>query len=136
MKQVFTLFFLLVGIAVFSQQKQNTEARTTSTTTTTTITSESKDQTVPVAGQRTAASSSQTRTSAANPVSYDVNDPYLGRKAEFLKNLTVPELPVDFPTYQKQWSYEDYNQVVDAYYKQHKEILTEKVKARIAQIGQ
>src|ERR1700757_3767552 len=36
-----------------------------------------------------------------NPI--DENDIYEGRKAEFLGNLTVSELPADFPTYDKSY---------------------------------
>jgi hypothetical protein len=62
---------------------------------------------------------------------YDVNQPYMGRKAEFLGNLTVSELPADFPQYDKAWSLKDYNGVVDAWYMLHMDILRPRVKAKI-----
>jgi hypothetical protein len=56
-----------------------------------------------------------------------VNDKYMGRSAEFLGDMTVKEMPSDFPVYEKTMSREDYDKVVHAYYVRHTEILTEKV---------
>jgi len=61
----------------------------------------------------------------------DENDAYMGRKAEFLNNLTVSELPVDFPRYDKSYGLGGYNIVVDNYYAQHTDILKPGVKAKI-----
>lgn len=60
----------------------------------------------------------------------DENDPYQGRKAEFLNNLTVSELPSDFPKYDKSLGIRGYNQMVDNYYINHLNILKPAVKAK------
>jgi hypothetical protein len=61
----------------------------------------------------------------------DENDTYMGRKAEFLGNLTVNELPTDFPKYDKSYGLRYYNNLVDNYYGAHKDILKEKVRQKI-----
>jgi hypothetical protein len=63
----------------------------------------------------------------------DENDTYMGRKAEFLGNLTVSELPSDFPVYDKSYGLRYYNNLVDNFYGSHKDILQEKVKVKIDQ---
>lgn len=79
----------------------------------------------------------QSRTSASSvkaessPLPYNVNDKYMGRRDEFLNNLTVTELPADFPVYEKQWGLKEYNAVVDAYYMNHMELLKPKVKQKV-----
>lgn len=59
------------------------------------------------------------------------NDIYMGRKAEFLNNLTVTELPSDFPKYDKSYGLKYYNNIVDNYYGAHKDILKPGVKEKI-----
>lgn len=65
--------------------------------------------------------------------SIDENDPYMGRKAEFLNNLTISELPADFPKYDKSYGLRYYNNIIDNYYSLHKDILKEKVRKKIEQ---
>src|ERR1035437_458333 len=66
-----------------------------------------------------------------NPI--DENDVYMGRKDEFLGNLTVNELPADFPKYEKSYGLRYYNNIVDNFYASHKDILKEKVRQKIEQ---
>ena len=67
------------------------------------------------------------------PVNKNINedDVYMGRKAEFLNNLTVSELPADFPKYNKSYGLKYYNNLVDNYYGAHKDILKPRVKEKI-----
>ena len=62
------------------------------------------------------------------------DDIYMGRKAEFLNNLTVTELPSDFPKYDKSYGLKYYNNLVDNYYGAHKDILKPGVKAKIEKL--
>jgi hypothetical protein len=107
MRSILTLFFVFSAIGAFAQ------ART------------SDQQT----NSRGSSSSSQVRESA--PLPYNVDDKYMGRKAEFLGNTILADLPADFPVYDKKWSLKDYNKVVDAYYSKHLDILKESVKQKI-----
>lgn len=61
----------------------------------------------------------------------DENDAYMGRKVEFLGNLTVSELPADFPKYDKSYGLRYYNNLVDNYYGSHKDILKPKTREKI-----
>ena len=80
---------------------------------------------------RSAATSSQSRSVAIAPLPYNVDDKYMGRRDEFLNDITLPELPADFPAYEKQWSLKEYNQVVDAYFLNHKDILKDRVREKL-----
>ena len=51
------------------------------------------------------------------------DDPYQGRKQEFLNQLIIDKLPDDFPKYEKGSGIKAYNNIVDAYYRQHPAIL-------------
>jgi hypothetical protein len=53
----------------------------------------------------------------------DENDPYQGRKDEFLAQIILKELPNDFPKYEKWMGVRHYNQIIDEYYKKHLDIL-------------
>lgn len=64
----------------------------------------------------------------------DENDMYQGRKEEFLSQLTVKELPSDFPKYEKWMGVRHYNEVIDDYYKKHLDILIPSVKQKMSQI--
>ena len=150
MKQIFTVLFLLVGLTVFSQQKaatKQTAAKPQSTASAAKTAPVVKPAVTPAAAEikpavttaeassstdapspRTAASSSQTR---AVPLPYDVDDKYMGRKDEFLNDIVLSELPSDLPVYEKQWSLKEYNQVVDAYFINHKDILKDRVRDKI-----
>ena len=66
-----------------------------------------------------------------NPI--DENDVYMGRKDEFLGNLTVNELPADFPKYEKSYGLRYYNNIVDNFYASHKDILKAHVRQKIEQ---
>jgi len=156
MKQVFTLLLVSAGITVFAQEK------TAKTATATPPVKETKQvapapvsaasrtapgelqkpatppstETQAMPDPRTAATSSQVRTVQPAPLPYDVNDKYMGRKDEFLNDITLPELPADFPVYDKQWSLKEYNQVVDAYFINHKDILKERVREKVELLQQ
>lgn len=131
MKQILTLSILLVSISVFAQQK-NVAKETPATNRVEPIKAQSAD--AGVGSPRTAASSSQSRTAEPAPLPYNVDDRYMGRKEEFLGNLTVKELPADFPVYEKQWSLKEYNQVVTAFYYNHMDIVKENVKTKLAML--
>jgi hypothetical protein len=81
--------------------------------------------------KREASSSTKSQTTTAATLPYDVNDKYMGRKAEFLYQMTVTELPSDFPVYEKQWGVKEYNAVVDAYYRNHMSLLKPYVQAKM-----
>lgn len=63
-----------------------------------------------------------------NPI--DVNDIYMGKKLEFLKMITLSELPNDFPKYHQVMSFVDYDGVVEQYFKEHKNILKDAYKTK------
>jgi hypothetical protein len=86
--------------------------------------------------KRTPETSMQKSANPVGAVPYDVEDRYMGRKAEFLNMLTVSKLPEDFPVYDKQWSVKDYNEVVQAYLINHQDILKPKVKEKILLVQQ
>jgi hypothetical protein len=123
MKQILTLSFLLIGLNVFSQQQKVSSPEVKGAEP-----AANKENTI----TRTPGTSSQVRATEPVKSPYDVNDRYMGRSAEFLSNLTVSELPADFPVYEKQWGLKEYNQVVDAYYRNHLNIVNEKVKAKLS----
>ncbi len=64
----------------------------------------------------------------------DENDAYQGRKEEFLSQLTVKELPSDFPKYEKWMGVRHYNEAITDYYKKHLDILIPSVRQKISQI--
>lgn len=63
----------------------------------------------------------------------DENDAYQGRTEEFLSQITLKELPVDFPKYEKWMGVRHYNEVVSDYYKKHLDILIPSVKQKLTQ---
>jgi hypothetical protein len=126
MKQVFTLSFLLVGFLSFSQQRQENTVQKTSANV-----AESKPGSA-LDSHRSASLTSRGQVRIqATPLPYDIEDKYMGRKSEFLNNLTVTELPSDFPVYDKQFSLKEYNAAVDAFYLNHQEILKNKTKEKL-----
>lgn len=60
----------------------------------------------------------------------DENDPYQGRKQEFLSKIILSDLPLDFPKYEKWMGVRNYNQIIDDYFKNHMDILKDKVKKK------
>jgi hypothetical protein len=122
MKQIFTVSFLLIAIAAFSQQKNGD-------------TNPPKPQQNQVTAQGSdlnrPSGTVRRRSTPVTPLPYDVNDKYMGRKAEFLGNLTVSELPSDFPAYEKIWSLKEYNQVVLAFYYNHRDIVRKGVNDKL-----
>jgi hypothetical protein len=116
----------MLGLSLFSQQQSKVEKTPASS-----VKSETpKQEQTP--NLRTSVSASHVQSSPAAPLPYDTEDKYMGRKAEFLNQMTVSELPADFPVYEKQWSLNDYNLVVEAYYRNHQGILKERVKQKLA----
>ena len=63
----------------------------------------------------------------------DENDYYQGRKEEFLSQITLKELPLDFPKYEKWMGVKSYNQIIDEYYRKHLDILKPIVKNKLTQ---
>ncbi|MHB8261954.1 MAG: hypothetical protein ACYDCN_15130 [Bacteroidia bacterium] len=70
-------------------------------------------------------------TKPAYKSSIDENDIYMGRKNEFLSNLTVNELPADFPKYEKSYGLRYYNNLVDNFYTTHKLLLKDGPRQKI-----
>ncbi len=114
MKKVITSLFIMIGIGAFAQERSATSSNNASQS-----------------PQRSGSSSTQTKTTEATPLPYDVNDKYMGRKDEFLNSMIVTELPADFPVYDKQWGVKEYNAVIDAYFMTHMDILKERVKQKV-----
>lgn len=61
----------------------------------------------------------------------DENDAYQGRKEEFLAQITLKELPSDFPKYEKWMGVRHYNQIIDEYYKKHLDILIPSLRQKL-----
>lgn len=81
--------------------------------------------------QKSQNNSSSTNPSSSNNFQLDENDPYQGRKVEFLNQLIISEIPSDFPKYEKWMGVKHYNQIIDDYYKNHLDILKEKVRNKL-----
>jgi hypothetical protein len=64
----------------------------------------------------------------------DENDPYQGRKEEFLSQITLKELPTDFPKYEKWMGIRHYNEVISEYYQKHLDIVTPSVRHKLTQV--
>lgn len=63
----------------------------------------------------------------------DENDAYQGRTEEFLSQITLKQLPSDFPKYEKWMGVRHYNEIISDYYKQHLDIVTPIVKQKLTQ---
>ncbi|MES2515246.1 MAG: hypothetical protein V4580_13930 [Bacteroidota bacterium] len=63
----------------------------------------------------------------------DENDTYQGRKEEFLSQITLKELPTDFPKYEKWMGIRHYNEIISEYYQKHLDIVTPSVKQKLTQ---
>jgi hypothetical protein len=131
MQKTFTFLFVFAGLGLFAQSKTSSPAQTQPVNPRTTVTSVQSDDQQDPKNNRTVSSTVQTRTSETPYLGYDMNEKYMGRTAEFLNVLNVPELPADFPVYDKAWSLKDYNGVVDAYYINHMDLLKPKYKQKI-----
>lgn len=66
-----------------------------------------------------------------NRFQLDENDQYQGRKDEFLSQLVIKDIPDDFPKYEKWMGVKHYNEIIEDYYKNHLEIVKEKVKNKL-----
>ncbi|MDQ3047161.1 MAG: hypothetical protein M3R27_06400 [Bacteroidota bacterium] len=107
MKSLLLSILLLTGVSVFAQTGNSTD-------------------------KNSARSGASAVKATHSPLPYDVNDKYMGRKAEFLNNLTVNELPADFPVYNKSLDLKQYNAIVDEFYRNHPGILKEHVKKKVS----
>ena len=58
------------------------------------------------------------------------NDQYMGKEKEFLNMITLSALPLDFPKYQKGWTFVQYDGETEKYFRDHKDILKESYKAK------
>ena len=134
MKQFFTLLFLSASSFMIAQTTTkasvptNSDTKDTKTETPKIITSDNNQASDNLPNPRTASSSSQSHIAV---LPYDVTDKYMGRTNEFLNLIILSELPSDFPLYDPRWTLDDYNQVVDAYFIMHKEILKDKPKEKL-----
>lgn len=72
---------------------------------------------------QTAAPAKQQEVKTGDVFQLNENDPYQGRKEEFLAQITLKELPADFPKYEKWMGVKHYNEIIDEYYKKHLDIL-------------
>lgn len=138
MKQLFTLLFFSSAIFLVAQ----TKTQTTTTSDNNVVPSQTEIKVEPAStspastntqsdnlpNPRSASSSTQSHIAI---LPYDVTDKYMGRKNEFLNLIILTDLPSDFPLYDPRWSLDDYNQVVDAYFIMHKEILKDKPKEKL-----
>ena len=116
MKNLITACLMIINLSLFAQEK---------------VVVTQQKSSPQASSPRTAATSARTENKAVEPLTYDVNDKFMGRKNEFLNMIIVPELPSDFPIYDKQWGVKEYNAVIDAYFMTHKDILKERVKQKI-----
>lgn len=94
-----------------NQKKQQQKNNASSTTT---LNSSKKVETIP------------------NNFQIDENDQYQGRREEFLSQMIVKEIPSNFPKYEKWMGVRHYNEIIEEYYKQHLDIVTEKVKNKLS----
>jgi len=89
--------------------------------------------------QQKAESENKNHSVASIPVSggFQLNeeDEYQGRKQEFLSQITVQEIPSDFPKYNKSYGVEKYNGLVEKFYGSHKDILIESVRRKLESQG-
>lgn len=125
MKKIFTVFLLFASTGMWAQVSVSKQEQTAPQ-------NPAPNSTV----QHPPAPSVRVQTSAPLTLPYDVNDMYMGRKAEFLSSMIVKELPADFPKYKKEWSVKDYNAIVDNYYTTHLDILKENPKQKILLLKQ
>ena len=94
--------------------------------------SQTQKSTTPKSSHGTTNSSNSKKVETSSPgFQLDENDPYQGRKSEFLNQIIVPEIPVDFPKYEKWMGVRHYNEVIEDYYKKHPDILKESVKNKL-----
>ena len=63
--------------------------------------------------------------------SINEDDPYQGRRQEFMDMLTTGYLPVDFPQYQKGIGIKAYNELVMQYLRAHPDIVIPKVREKL-----
>ncbi|MCC6182779.1 MAG: hypothetical protein IT237_13210 [Bacteroidia bacterium] len=73
---------------------------------------------------------SSSRVGTSNYKAIDENDSYLGKKEEYLRMITLNELPSDFPKYQKGMSFVEYDNLTNQYFKNHISILKEAYRAK------
>lgn len=118
MKNILTACLMIASLTAFAQNNATNTQQNTNP---------------PASQDRTARSSSKTQvtTAPSEPLPYDVNDKYMGRKDEFLFMTTLKELPSDFPVYAKQWGVKEYNGVIESYFMNHIDILKDNVKPKI-----
>lgn len=134
---IFTLTFLSISQNILSQESQSTRAEKKPSDTS------KKRTTDGTSGLRTKSTSSvnpNNTTTGQKQVDtqgksfqLDENDPYQGRKEEFLSQITLNELPSDFPKYEKWMGIKSYNQIIDEYYRKHLDILKPVVRNKLTQ---
>jgi hypothetical protein len=78
--------------------------------------------------RQTAQAISNASSNYINPV--DENDQYMGKENEFLNMITLSSLPSDFPKYQKGWTFTEYDNQTEKYFKEHISILKEVYKSK------
>lgn len=138
MKTLFIICFFSISQYVFSQQNnpkhvgessQNTEKKSSSSNTSQLKTKVSTSSAVAKNNNTQPQVDTQGKS-----FQLDENDMYQGRKEEFLSQLTVKELPSDFPKYEKWMGVRHYNEAISDYYKKHLDILIPSVKQKMTQI--
>jgi hypothetical protein len=133
MKNITTIIFITLFLISFSVSAQNKEAKAANNP-------ELKLQSEKERKENGSRAKSQSLSAVTPPtpisientaLQLDENDIYQGRKGEFLGNLTVKELPLDFPKYEKKLGIRGYNQKVDEFYASHLEIVTPSLRQKL-----
>ena len=131
-KIVFILCFIGMGQTVFSQQNNSKQTEKKQSVKNGTL---SGNPDIKVKATTTKASGNSTGQSPVDTqgksFQLDENDAYQGRKDEFLAQITLKELPQDFPKYEKWMGVRNYNQIIDEYYKKHLDILIPSLKQKL-----
>ena len=112
---IFTISF--TGISLFGQA-QNAQQTTVSDT---------------KAGFTKSTKLSNTSNTVVSQPVRNTQDGYMGWKKIILKNLTVSEIPADFPKYQEGTAAEEYKLQIRAWAEANKHLLTEEAKKKAAQ---
>lgn len=125
LKIVAILFFFGMGQTLFSQETGNKQTEKNQPVKKVTFVGNSGVK-AKVSTSNGAGNSNQAQTGVdtqGKSFQLDENDPYQGRKDEFLAQIVLKELPQDFPKYEKWMGVRHYNQIIDEYYKKHLDIL-------------
>lgn len=129
-KILFTICFLIANQILLSQESKSKQVSGQNATPKNEVVLKSKVLT----NTNTTTTSTQKQVDTqGKSFQLDENDFYQGRKEEFLSQITLKELPADFPKYEKWMGVRHYNEVISDYYKKHLDILIPSVKQKLTQ---